>query len=77
MLVACRCHYKSYVIDEDRVKVSYMLPWTVKTADANKHPGRFWYWPRKKVVYDRNKVYIIPLRPSNLDLAVPPSTIIT
>ena len=62
------------IIDRGTFKVSYMLPFKVKTADPSEHPRRFWHWPRKKVIYDTNKVYIIPIRPSNLVLAVPPST---
>ena len=46
----------------------------VRTADINEHPRRFWYWLRKKHIRDTKIEIILPVRPSDLELAIPPST---
>ena len=61
-------------VDEENIKVNYMRPKKVRTADVNEHPRRFWYWPRGKHAEDTRIDCILPVRPSDLILAVPPST---
>ena len=61
-------------IDDETVKVNYMLTKKVRTADVDEHPRRFWYWPRIRKLEDTKTDCILPVRPSDLILAVPPST---
>ena len=60
-------------VDDDTIKVSYMRPKTIKTANQDEHPRRFWYWPVRKDKFDTHRSCILNLKPS-LTLAIPPST---
>ena len=61
-------------VDNETVRVNYMRTKKVRTADVNEHPRRFWYWPRSKYERNTKTSCILPVRPSDLVLAVPPST---
>ena len=61
------------ILDDETVRVSYMAPKKIMTADAMEHPRRFWIWPSKRDVYNTNRNCIINLRPY-LALESPPST---
>ena len=62
-----------HMVDDDTVKVSYMCPKTLKTANQDEHPRRFWYWPARKEKFDTHRSCIMNLKPS-LTLSTPPST---
>ena len=61
-------------IDNETVKVNYMRPKKVRTADFNEHPRHF-RWPTSKDRCNTKTECISPVRPSDLILAVPPSTV--
>ena len=46
----------------------------MRTADINEHPRRYWYWPGKKHLRDRDVESTLPITSSDLELAIPPST---
>ena len=57
----------------DTIKVSYMHPKSVLTANTDEHSRRFWIWPARKDVFDTDVNCILNLKPC-LSLATPPST---
>ena len=61
------------IIDEETVKVSYMMPKKIATASTELNLRLFWYWPSKQDVMNTNRRAVLPLRPV-LKLAAPPST---
>ena len=61
------------IIDSCTVKVSYMSPKSILTAEAGEHERRFWIWPTNKDVFNTDKSCILNLKPC-LTLAKPPST---
>ena len=61
------------ILDENTVRVSYMVPKEILTAADDEHSRRFWCWPRKKHMHDTDRSCILNLKPC-LVLATPPST---
>ena len=61
------------VLDDETVKVSYMLPKRIATAHPMEHKRRFWMWPSEHKLHDTKRCCIINLRPF-LVLQSPPSS---
>ena len=61
------------IVDQEHVKVSYMQPKRIVTADDAEHPRRFWCWSKPKHNFKTHRSCILNLSPS-LCLAIPPLT---
>ena len=61
------------ILDDETVKVSYMVPKKISTASVELNPRLFWYWPAQLDLMNTSRAAVLPLRPV-LKLAAPPST---
>ena len=61
------------ILDDETVKVSYMVPKKISTASVELNPRLFWYWPAQQDLMSTSRAAVLPLRPV-LKLAAPPST---